>query len=596
MIGIMAMYTIKNARFMLACCFVLFSPWLKAQPLQVGEFHALLIANQNYEYWDNLNTPFKDVDKISSILRNRYGFNTKIIKDASSADIIDAIDEYRSTLSSRDNFLLYYAGHGEVRADSSYWVGVNGRRNTSGNWVDLNRINSLIDSDSGMRARHVLVIADSCFSGHFFRGNEQFFAPLNTDSLAWHQAQIRTTSRTAFTSGANEPVLDRASNQSTHSVFAQELIRRLNNQHSVISAGKLHNLIEKDVFARARRANQVQSPQYGSISGTGHSGGDFVFIPQNQRTAFIHHNTATQSNNRNNTRGNNSSTTNDRANAIRISGLNAEKQTLLDNCNNGNTSDCVSLGYDFDIGDGVPQNYTKASELYLKGCEGGEARGCTNLGVLYEKGRGVTQNYTKARDLYLKGCEGGEARGCTNLGVLYEKGRGVTQNYTKARDLYLKGCEGGNAYGCTNLGVLYEKGRGVTQNYTKARELYLKGCEGGNVNGCTNLGYLYDEGRGVTQNYTKARDLYLKGCEGGEARGCTNLGFLYYEGLGVTQNYTKAGELYLKGCEGGSSIGCNNLGINYEFGNGVDKDLVKSLSFYQKACNLGHEKACNKLN
>lgn len=183
-------------------------------------------------------------------------------------------------------------------------MGVNGKRTTSGNWIDLNRVNALIDTESGMRARHVLVIADSCFSGNIFRGDEEFITSFNIDSLAWHQAQIKPTSRTALTSDANEPVLDRATNKSAHSVFAKELIRQLKNQRSVISAGKLHQLIEKDVFARAKRQNLTQSSQYGSISGTGHSGGDFIFIPRSNKTAFINLNQKPFNSPQDNQRGN----------------------------------------------------------------------------------------------------------------------------------------------------------------------------------------------------------------------------------------------------------------------------------------------------
>lgn len=86
---------------------VCFSTSLKAQPLEIGEFQALLIANQHYQYWDDLKTPHNDVEKIAEILRNNYSFSTKVIKDASSADIIDAIDEYQSKLTSKDNFLIY---------------------------------------------------------------------------------------------------------------------------------------------------------------------------------------------------------------------------------------------------------------------------------------------------------------------------------------------------------------------------------------------------------------------------------------------------------------------------------------------------------
>ena len=64
-------------------------------------------------------------------------------------------------------------------------------------------------------------------------------------------------------------------------------------------------------------------------------------------------------------------------------------------------------------------------------CNNGNARSCNNLGYLYEYGNGIRQDYKKAREFYNKACEMGNALGCGALGGLYQYGLGVRQNYKK---------------------------------------------------------------------------------------------------------------------------------------------------------------------
>ena len=74
-----------------------------------------------------------------------------------------------------------------------------------------------------------------------------------------------------------------------------------------------------------------------------------------------------------------------------------------------------------------------------------------DLGWLYEKGKGVTQNYVKAREWYDKAADKDNADAMVNLGWLYEQGRGVTQDYAKAREWYEKAAAKGDTNALTHL-------------------------------------------------------------------------------------------------------------------------------------------------
>lgn len=79
--------------------------------------------------------------------------------------------------------------------------------------------------------------------------------------------------------------------------------------------------------------------------------------------------------------------------------------------------------YDDGDYDGLPQDYQKANELYLKAGELGCARGYFNLGVAYEKGRGVERDEKKAKHYYELSAMDGDITGRNNLGCMeYEAG------------------------------------------------------------------------------------------------------------------------------------------------------------------------------
>ncbi|MDP3509053.1 MAG: tetratricopeptide repeat protein [Candidatus Melainabacteria bacterium] len=64
---------------------------------------------------------------------------------------------------------------------------------------------------------------------------------------------------------------------------------------------------------------------------------------------------------------------------------------------------------------------------------------------MYAEGKGVPQNYTKAVELYQKAADQGNGRGQVALGDMYMLGRGVPQNKVRAMQWYRKSASQGNA-------------------------------------------------------------------------------------------------------------------------------------------------------
>jgi hypothetical protein len=122
-----------------------------------------------------------------------------------------------------------------------------------------------------MRAKHVLVVADSCYSASLTRNVD---LDLRTGGQAeWIKRMVTRRSRTVLTSGGLEPVAD--SGQNNHSVFANAFIEELSTNQDIIDMDALAKSIKRRVVLRAR-----QTPVYSDILYTDHDDGDFIFNPK----------------------------------------------------------------------------------------------------------------------------------------------------------------------------------------------------------------------------------------------------------------------------------------------------------------------------
>jgi uncharacterized caspase-like protein len=231
-----------------------------------GKYYALIIGNNNYKYLPRLKTAQNDAQEVARILKQKYGFITKLLFDTSRSDISHTLNSYTKTLTENDNFLIYYAGHGifDETANKAYWLPVDAGSDDDTNWIIVDDITTKIKR---ITSKHVLIIADSCFSGTMTRG-----ISINVGSNRYLQKMLKKSSRTLLASGGNEPVSDVGGGG--HSVFAEALIRGLlDMEPKVFTAEQLYYEYIKERVA----GSAEQTPEYSVIRNSGHEGGDFVF-------------------------------------------------------------------------------------------------------------------------------------------------------------------------------------------------------------------------------------------------------------------------------------------------------------------------------
>jgi uncharacterized caspase-like protein len=244
-----------------------------------GQYHALVIGNDRYRQWIALNTAVADATAVGNLLRDRYGFEVRVLKDATRKEILKALNDYRKSLSDRDNLLIYYAGHGflEPKIDRGYWIPIEGDLQDNSEWIEFPAVTDLLEL---IPAKQVLVVADSCFAGKLARSA---MATINPDMQdEGRQSQLKAIAgkkvRTTLTSGGAKPVLDDGGGG--HSVFATAFLAVLSENGNALETERLFWTVRARVIQSAERMKFEQIPTYGPIHMAGHEGlGDFVFLP-----------------------------------------------------------------------------------------------------------------------------------------------------------------------------------------------------------------------------------------------------------------------------------------------------------------------------
>ena len=76
--------------------------------------------------------------------------------------------------------------------------------------------------------------------------------------------------------------------------------------------------------------------------------------------------------------------------------------------------------------------YGTALKLWRPLAEHGDANAQRNLGFIYDKGHGVPQDYAEAAKWYRRAADQGDTFSQTKLGFMYEAGRGVPKDPVQA--------------------------------------------------------------------------------------------------------------------------------------------------------------------
>jgi hypothetical protein len=239
-----------------------------AQPIRTGDYHALLIAVEDYQHSsiDDLSQPIKDATRIRDVLQNDYTFDSKnitLLRNPDRRRIMDALDRLSKQVDESDNVLVFYAGHGDwdEQFQQGYWLPSDANPNSKAAWIPNGTIRDYI---RGIKSKNTLLVSDACFAGAILNVRSAV-----RDASVATQELYELPARRAMTSGTLTEVPDR-------SVFLDHLAKRLeSNTDKYLSSETLFARFKEAVI---NNSPTRQIPQIGIIREAGDEGGDFIFV------------------------------------------------------------------------------------------------------------------------------------------------------------------------------------------------------------------------------------------------------------------------------------------------------------------------------
>jgi len=210
----------------------------------------------------SLNNAVRDAKAFERILKERYGV-TKIKslydKAATLEGIIGAFDDLKKVITQEDNLIIYFSGHGELVDEEGYWVPTDAVLNKRHTYLPNYEVKNFLKT---LKAHHVLVIADACFSGALLEKSRSTVA----------RRYYAIPSRWVMTSGQKELVPDGLPGH--HSPFAKSLLTQLElNPKPYLSVRELWLDMREGVVA-----NSKQTPLCEPVRSVNHQGGEYYFI------------------------------------------------------------------------------------------------------------------------------------------------------------------------------------------------------------------------------------------------------------------------------------------------------------------------------
>ncbi|MBW2062717.1 MAG: caspase family protein [Deltaproteobacteria bacterium] len=244
------------------------------------DYHALVVGVSDYEYWPKLPYTIDDCKEVSAKLRE-LGFQVKQVFDPTSRELKTALSEMVYKMGREENraILFYYAGHGETekladKTNMGYIVPRDCPMLKNDPMGFATHAVSMRDIESAslkIRARHVIMLFDSCFSGALFALVRAVPHDITEKSLL--------PVRQYITAGReDEQVPDK-------SIFKRCLLVGLDGDADLTGDGYITGS-ELGMYLSDRVVNythRMQHPQYGKINNPNLDRGEFIFVPAKAR-------------------------------------------------------------------------------------------------------------------------------------------------------------------------------------------------------------------------------------------------------------------------------------------------------------------------
>lgn len=218
--------------------------------------------------WKDLQNAVLDCKELKDTLIKYYSFeeypNPLFNNFATKKEIYNSFNTLKSFIEPDDNLIIFYAGHGSMNPQTNrgFWIPYDGTSDTS-TWIENSVIKDLIQD---LTAKHIWLIADSCFSGTFLTNTRNIREELTYDILDSKK------SRWMLSSGSEEKVSDGIPTK--HSPFCKYLIDCLkNNTNEFTCVSEIITYVKSLTLNHSK-----QTPRGAFVDNVGHSEGEMVLI------------------------------------------------------------------------------------------------------------------------------------------------------------------------------------------------------------------------------------------------------------------------------------------------------------------------------
>ena len=465
---------------------------------------ALVIGNSQYENTSPLKNPVNDANLMAASLEEA-GFEVTKILDADFKTLKRAMLDFgRSLRNSPEAGLFYYAGHGVQVRGENYLIPVNAQISDEDE-VDLEaiNINSFLRVMNSSSSAINIVVLDACRNNPFarsFRSVSRGLAPVDAPKGTYIAYATAPGAVAADGHGDNSPysvalasaikkrgiTIEQVFKQARKSVLESTDSKQVPWETSSITGNfyfnKSEKLVDQPVVKKKITQPLLQNQPvdqsillarieaenvYKQVKDSKNIEVLEIFtkqFPDSIYTKFIQVRIKTLK---------------------KQASLSNEKSQKRNTVNNSNTNTNTNTSVDIDEimtkaeAAYDAKKYKEAARLFQIAVDNSNGRAAFFLGYLYDKGLGVKQDFRTAARIYEMAVDQNLPGAMVNLGLLYDNGQGVSQDYKEAARLYKKAVALNEANAMYKLGRLHNSGLGVTRDQRTAADLMFKSLKNG---------------------------------------------------------------------------------------------------------------------
>ncbi len=230
-----------------------------------------------------------DAAAFAELLRTNYKFDqvfTLYDQEATGSALLEWLrDKLPAQIDKNDRLIIFFAGHGATRESGrgekrGYLIPHDAQ---AGKYADYLDMTELRDACGWIRAKHILLVLDCCFSG--VAAITARSAPPEQQRTITDAYLAEITRRSAWqvlTAGASDELAADSGSRPGHSAFTSSLLAGLEghadqNNDGIITASELAGFVKPEVSRqRSGMRAKGQTPFFNYLAGSDQ--GDFVFL------------------------------------------------------------------------------------------------------------------------------------------------------------------------------------------------------------------------------------------------------------------------------------------------------------------------------